>query len=248
VERAQRGEPPEPAPKKQGAPEGRERAAQPQQPHLQRGLLPPLRGGVMETDRKPGGCARASLHHRLISQAPPGPLKLRSHSGNRRRPDPERRVGNTGFFGGEIDSHVNGQGPGPCLPGASRQLPSKKKLRSANVPAYLCRRGACSETPRKRRRRRSSASGETSSKLTLESRELKVGSSIPDEPEANIQHSRRVGDRSCHHPPATGDRSPGRCPGLRARPTDPAPAPDTARSRRRGRGPRCRSRESPSRG
>jgi len=55
-------------------PEGREKVAQPLRPHPPTGLLPPLRGGALGCGRNPGGCARASLHHRLISQAPPGPL------------------------------------------------------------------------------------------------------------------------------------------------------------------------------
>jgi len=42
---AARGTPGTPPLKKQGAPEGREKAAQPQRPHPQGGLLPPLRGG-----------------------------------------------------------------------------------------------------------------------------------------------------------------------------------------------------------
>jgi len=96
-----------------GCPGGaREVGATPQRPHPQRGLLPPLRGGGMESGRSPGSGSCVSLRHRLISQASPGPLQLRSHSRNRRRKDPESRTGNPGCCAGEIDSHVKGQRPG----------------------------------------------------------------------------------------------------------------------------------------
>jgi len=143
----------------------------------------------MESGRNPGGCARASLNHRLISQAPPGPLQLRSHSRNRQRPDPKVGPETPDCLRGKSTRTSRAKDPAHTSPGPSPQLPSKKKFRRANGPAYRCRRGACSGTPRKRRRHRSSATAEPSSKLNVESRMLEVQSQTIRRRTSNIQHS-----------------------------------------------------------